>query len=377
MKIALITCVFPPYNGGMANVAFNFSRLSAANGNEVTVYTPDYNKKYESFKGFEVFYLKPFLKYGNAALLLQLIFKLRKYDIVYLQYPFFGGAEVVWFLKLMRAKFKLFIHYHMDTDDLGLFAKIFSLPSVLILKSLFKQADAVTCATFDYIKNSRIKDIYFKSKDKFYEIPFGVDLDEFKPREKEWNKNEKVILFVGGLDKAHYFKGIPVLLNAAKKIKNKNFKLKIVGDGELRSEYIKISKELLIDDKVEFLNNISNSELPEIYRSADLFVLPSINNHEAFGIVLLEAMASGVPVLASNLPGVRSVFLDGVHGMLVEPNNVNDLSQKIELLISDEEKLKLMGENAYVLVREKYDWNVIGRKLNHLYVKVNENLPSK
>ena len=117
---------------------------------------------------------------------------------------------------------------------------------------------------------------------------------------------------------------------------------------------------------MEFLGKISDEELPRIYQQADLLVLPSINKNEAFGLVLLEAMACGVPVIASDLPGVRTVFEDGRQGLLCKPGDVSDLKNKIEEILADEEKRKIMGKEARILALEKYSWKKIGRKLNDI-----------
>ena len=84
--------------------------------------------------------------------------------------------------------------------------------------------------------------------------------------------------------------------------------------------------------------------MPAIYKLADLFVFPSINSCEAFGLVLLEAMASGLPCLASNLPGVRQVIDPPHNGLLIEPNNVDDLADKINQLLADDLTLKRMAQ---------------------------------
>ena len=218
MKIAHVVCTFPPYKGGIGNVAYHFARLSCRSDRQVTIFTPDYknnktNDRSENVENFKIIKLTPWFAYGQGAFLPQLLWQLKKVDIVYLHYPFFGGAEAVWLTKLLLGrKMKLIIHYHMDVIGLPWMIKVLSLPSRLIRSSLFKYADKVTCASIDYIKNSDIADFYKKNPRKFFEIPFGVDINTFKPNDKPPAFEKKTILFVGGLDKAHYFKGIEVCL---------------------------------------------------------------------------------------------------------------------------------------------------------------------
>lgn len=368
MKIAHVVCTFPPYKGGIGNIAYNFAKITK--GHDVTIFTPNYqNINADNKNNFKVIRLNSYLKFGNGAFLPQLFFRLKKFDIVHLHYPFFGGAEVICLLKLFnKNKFKLIIHYHMDVQLTSLPFKILSIPSNLLFSSLFRNADIISCASIDYIKNSKLSKFYSKNKDKFYEIPFGVDINNFFPLYKKIIQPKISLLFVGGLDSAHYFKGVNILLKAVSLINPNKWELKIVGDGILRKNYINEAKKLNVLQNIKFLNKINNKKLAKIYRESDVFILPSINQNEAFGVVLLEAMASGLPVIASNLPGVRSVFKENIQGLLIKPNNANDLKNKINYLIENKNKLSEMSIESRKLVLEKYDWQKISNKLNKLYV---------
>lgn len=369
MKIAHVVCTFPPYQGGIGNTTYHFAEELTKLGQDITVFTPVYNKQDNINYGFNLVRLNPVLKYGNGAFLPQLFWRLGEFDIVHLHYPFFGGVEPVWLRKIVGGKkCKLVIHYHMDTDDLSPTAKLLSLPSKLIESSLFKQADAITCASLDYIDNSSIGSFYKNNKNKFYEIPFGVDTERFKP-DGNWLKPKNVILFVGALDKAHNFKGLDILLQAMVKIDNK--KLIIVGGGDMLDYYSEYAKKIGAKDKVNFIGKVSDAELPKYYNQADLFVLSSTNKHEAFGLVLLEAMASGLPVIASDLPGVRKVFTDGQEGLSAKIADPFDLAEKIKRILSDEAARARIAQSARQLAIGKYSWKKSVQKLNEIYNKIN------
>lgn len=372
MKVAHVVCVFPPYRGGIGNVALNYVRYLKKHNLDITVFTPKYNnEKNVKKEAFQVEYIKPFLKYGKGAFLPQLTKKLCDFDVVHLHYPFFGTSEIVWLAKIIFSKkFKLVIHYHMDVVEPSFLIKILSIPSKLILNSLLKTSDAITCASIDYIKNSNISNFYFKNSDKFHEIPFGVDFDKFKPLEKYKSEGEKLkLLFVGGLDKAHYFKGIDVLLKALSGVKDK-YELNVVGNGDLIESYKETAEKLQITNSVNFLTDLDNDELVKYYQNTDLFILPSINKCEAFGLVLIEAMATGKPVVASNLPGVRSVFKEGEHGYLFETGQSDNLIEVLNKIYLNREKLKNMGEKARGYVLHKYNWNNIANEIFDLYKKL-------
>jgi glycosyltransferase involved in cell wall biosynthesis len=367
LKFAQITCVYPPYKGGIANSALRYASLLRSAGHKVETFTISR----QDFKDQQndIVCLKALPGLGNGGFLPQLFFCLKGFDRVILHYPFFGASEIVWLLKrfFWKNKKKLFIHYHMDAELPNFFLKILSLPSVLIFNSLFKSADKIICASLDYAEGGKLKSIYKKTPDKFIEIPFGVDIDKFKPKRRDLlsdhkkNNREFTVLFVGGLDKAHYFKGVNVLLEAVAKIEN--CRLNVVGSGDLREEYEERSRGLGIAERVDFLGNISDEDLPKKYQEADCLVLPSLNKSEAFGIVLVEALASGLPVIASDLPGVREVFENGRQGLFSAPGDSDSLAEKIKYLSENIFIREKMMLEARKLAEEKYNQKVIERKL--------------
>ncbi len=380
MKIAHVVCTFPPYKGGIGNSAFCFAKALVKLGHEVSVFTPYYpNSDFENIllteetRKIKVFRLKPWLKYGNGAFLPQLLWKLNGFDIVHLHYPFYGSAEIVLLRKIFAGKkMKLIVHYHMDSTAAGLKGFIFKLYNIFILPLIVRLARVITCASLDYVGHSVLDSYYKKNKVKFRQTLFGVDLEQFvtyHDHRNEKNK-EKIVLFVGSLDKAHYFKGLENLLKAIRLLK-KDFadgiKLNIVGEGGMKQYYKNLSKSLGIEKQVNFKEGVGDSKLVSYYNYCDVAVLPSINQGEAFGLVILEAMACAKPVVASNLPGVRSVFKNGRHGLLAKPNDADDLAKKLKIILSDKKLAKKMGEKGKKFVESKYSWEKIGKKLDVIY----------
>lgn len=374
MKIAQIVCAWPPYAGGIGNSAYRFSQL-LADKHEIENFTP--------------LNLRPWLKYGHGAFAPQLLWRLRKFDYIYLHYPFFGTAEIICLLKLFCRQPKLIIHYHMDVKNYNLTSYLLSWPSRLVLPKLLKQAEIITTASLDYIKSSQIKNFYSKNTNKFYEIPFGLDTEKFQPKrlnrpaenfimakaaaivnyvnDQFIKKNRLNLLFVGGLDQAHYFKGLEVLLRALNLLNFKNWELTIIGEGQKRPYYEALAQKWKIDKTVKFLGQVSDADLIRAYQNADLFILPSINTNEAFGLVLTEALACGVPVIASELPGVRTVFNNHQEGLLVKPGDIEDLKAKLEFIFNNEKARQKMATAARKLAVEKYDWRIIKERLNEIF----------
>ncbi|MCD4760354.1 glycosyltransferase family 4 protein [bacterium] len=375
MKIAEVTSTFPPYKAGMGNVAYYNAWALTTLGHDVTVFTPKYKNKtpHTDEYPFQVQRLRPWFKYGNAGILPQLFWKLNSFDLIHLHYPFFGGSEIIYFLDKIK-DLKLVVTYHMDVKGTGLMSKFFEWHTDHVMPRILDSADKIIVTSWDYARNSDLKERLQAEPDKFVEIPCGVNHLLFKPRYRDKEivnqyelHNKKVILFVGALDKAHYFKGINILIQAIKKIGDRDdFRLLIVGDGNLRESYQSLVNSLGLGKKIIFVGFVPDDLLPKFHSIADIFVLPSIDKSEAFGIVSLEAMASGVPVIASDLPGVRSVVSKKETGLLVKPGNVDNLTKMIEFLLKNPKLAREYSKAGREKVLDKYTWEKIGYKLDNV-----------
>lgn len=385
MKIAQVVCAYPPYPGGIGQVAARFGKLLAADHDLTTfTLTPLSGPKNEE-PG--LVYLNPKIRAGHGGLTGSLLWRLRKYEAIFFHYPFFGADLIIYLFLLFNPKKKLFIHYHMDTENLGFRFKLLSGPSRLIRKKLFARATKVSAASLDYLSHSQIAPLLQRWPDKFITLPFGLDTDVYRPKLPDENdqltaKGKEIVdfvthnfikrgrvnlLFVGGLDSAHYFKGLNILLPALTKLRLKNWQLTIVGDGDLRADYEKQAAELKLTRQLKFVGRLSEEELIRTYQDSDLFILPSINSHEAFGLVLTEAMACGVPVIASDLPGVRTVFRPEVDGLLVKPQDINDLATKIAALVGDEPRRRAYGRSAREYALSNYSLETTKRLLKEMF----------
>ncbi len=377
MKIAHLISTFPPYKGGMGNVCLNQAQELAKLGHEVVVFVPGNPADNREEYGFKVKYIKPLFKYGNAAFVPEIVKNLKDFDIIHLHWPFFGGAEffLFWYC-FKKPKAKLIVQYHMDPLAPGLRGLIFKLNSFLFNGFFIKKAYKILVSSLDYLKHSNIKKYWLKNKDKFIISLFGVDQARFYSKSKsssllkKYNlDNNKVILSVGGLDKAHYFKGIKLLIQAINQLKHKmpDLKLLIVGSGDLRPDYEKLSQGLGIKDRVVFAGEIEYGKLPDHYHLADVFAFPSITRSEAFGLASLEAMACAKPIIVSDLPGPRTLVEN--NGLVVKVNDFDDLSKKIFDIFQSERQRKEFGHNSLRLVQEKYNWPQIVKKIEEIYVQ--------
>lgn len=379
MKIAEVTATFPPYKAGMGNVAYYNAWALATLGHQVTVFTPRYRQSNQHIDEypFQVERLQPWFKYGNAGIVPQLGWKLWPYDLIHLHYPFFGGAEIIYALDKFK-DIKLVVTYHMDVVGSGLASRFFKWHTANILPRILDRADKIIVTSWDYAKHSAIKDRLAAEPEKFAEVPCGVNHLVFKPRyrDKEFLEkynlyNKQVILFVGALDKPHYFKGVNILLQAISRLNDSDdFRVIIAGDGNLRSSYESLADSLGLSKKIIFLGSVNDNVLPKLYSLADMLVLPSVDKSEAFGIVALEAMASGTPVIASDLAGVRSVVVKKQTGLLVKPGSVQNLADMIKLFLKNPRLAKTYGAAGRQRVLDYYTWEGVGQKLNQVITSI-------
>lgn len=196
-------------------------------------------------------------------------------------------------------------------------------------------------------------------------IPNGVDLREFpSPRAPNSPRDQASILFVGRCYPRQ--KGLEYLIRSLALMEQpRKICLRIVGEdwGGVPSLRL-LSKSLGVEQQVEFSGRLSRAELIRSYLSADVFVLPSL--FEPFGIVLLEAMAAGLPIVASRVGGVPDVVEDGRTGILVEPGNAQALCQALEFLISNPPLRQRMGE-AGRRRAAKYSWDIVIPRIREVY----------
>lgn len=197
-------------------------------------------------------------------------------------------------------------------------------------------------------------------------IPNGIDFNHFSTEATpfpQYQDGKLNILFVGRLEKR---KGLRYLLEAYSKLKwqHPNTRLIVVGPGNPDKESYRIMSSHNIQD-VEFVGRVSYDDLPRYYASADIFCSPA-TGAESFGIVLLEAMASGTPVIASDIEGFRGVMTHGEQGLLVPKKDSEALADALETLASDPELRRRLGAQGN-RTAEQYRWEVVAGRVENYY----------
>jgi len=371
LKIAQVVCTYPPYRGGMGAVAFEYTERLRARGHNVHVFTP----RYENTVGDPdyVHRVPSPVHWGNAGVVPSLAYRLKGFDLVHLHYPFFGGAEPLIVRKYLQPNQPLVMTYHMDNKSGGWQNLIFNAHRRAIFPWLVERVDKILVSSQEYADTCALKEIPLAAE-KISIMPFGVDLERFHPGQDEVFRQAlnisieiPVLIFVGGLDRAHYFKGLAILIEALSELKDEVWNLLVIGDGDLRDVFVAQARMVGLAERIKFLGSISEAEKPRAYRAADVHVFPSTDRSEAFGLVALEAAASGIPCIASDLPGVRSVVKNEETGLLVKPEDVESLRSAIKKLLHEKETRQKLGVAARLRAEKEFAWEPLLDRLERVY----------
>lgn len=357
MRILQTPARFIPYIGGTEQITYYLSKELVKRGHEVEVICANEPPTGDSIiDGIKVRRLLYIGKIANTNISLSLFKELSRedFDILHTHLPHPWSADISAIVASRKDK-PLFLTYHNDIVGRGLNKLIAGIYNFSALKFLLNRSEKVFITHKDYLTNSRFLHPY---KEKVIVSPPGVDLDKFRPEDIP-SEDKNIIFFLSRLDEFHRYKGLDILLSSIKKVINDlPLKLYVGGEGVLLGYYKRMVNDYGLEDVVKFLGCLRNEELIRYYNMCDVFVLPSISAaQEGFGLVALEAMACKKPVIVSEVVGVAEDVKKEGAGIVVEPKNVNQLSEALRWLLSDAKARQAKGENAYRLVQEKYTWH--------------------
>ncbi|GIU71183.1 MAG: LPS biosynthesis rfbu related protein [Candidatus Nitrosocaldaceae archaeon] len=359
MKILVTTPYFYPEGGGLERYAYNIFKRLVKKGYEINVFcsTKNHNKDIvEELDGLIIHRLKPDVIISNTPIRLNLLKILSDeikngYDIVNSHTPVPYFAEIA-ALVARRNNIDYIVTFHVAdmVSPKPLLNIISKMLSVTIEPMIFKNAKKIITVS-ELVKNNYL--IKFANKTEV--IPPGVDTERYKP--SIYNPDAKKLLFISSLSSSYEWKGLRILLDAMPSIikRHPDATLTIVGDGPLKQEFMQICRTKQINKNVIFKGRLSEEDLIKAYQSSALVIMPSTANIDSFPLVLLEANACGVPVIASKIGGIPYYVKDGINGFLIEPRNNKMLAEKIIELLSNPNLLKELSVRSREIALE-FDW---------------------
>ena len=360
---------FYPYTGGVEKYALNLSQELIKRGHSVKVVCADEPKSdLTEIDGINVQRLNYIGKISNTNITLGLFFALLKenFDIIHTHFPSPWSADISMIISFLKRK-PLILTYHNDvvkTGKLGVLTEVYNL---VFLKLLLKRSAKILITQPEYINRSKY---LYKYKNKIEVIPNGIDTKIYF--QKNINKIPNQIFFLSILDKYHTYKGLDCLIKAIKIVKTKipDIILIVGGSGDMIKNYKFLAKKLELEKNIEFRGFIESNKLIDLYNQSELFVLPSTGIQEGFGIVLLEALACGTPVIATNIVGIAKEIKDNKCGIIIPCNDAKKLAQAIIRIIKNinlQKKMKIKGK---LLIQDKYDWSKNVKMVENLYLEV-------
>jgi glycosyltransferase involved in cell wall biosynthesis len=370
VRIVQVSPFFHPHAGGVESHVRALAAEFAREGHEVTVVTSRYDRalpESEEFEGYRilraptrgVWYNTP-IDTGVGRLLATV-----PADVIHIHYP--PPLTAFFAVRGLRGRSTpICLTYHCDLYIPGLGGRVLTgAYRRFFLPSTFRHVDRFIVHTESYGRTSTA----LRGR-RLEIIPSSVDLDRFRPsedgreiRERLQLGQKRVLAFTGRLVP---HKGLDALLRALAALPD-DVALLVVGRGPTLPSLTSLAHRLGVEERVRFCPGVSDEELPRFLRAADLFVFPSQNRLEGFGLAVAEAMAAGLPVVIADMPGVREVIEPGVEGLLVEPLLVSDVVAKVRSLLDDPERRARMSTAARRRAEERYAVRVVAGQLLSVY----------
>ena len=366
MRILHIYKDYHPVFGGIENHLRWLAEAQAARGHDVTVLVTNpagMTTTVREENGVRVIRAARLATMASTPLSVSMPLLLRREtpDIVHLQFPYPVGEVSQWLLRRGQATV---ISYQSDVVRQAAILKFYN----PILKRVLRRADRILASSPNYIQSSPwLRPLARKCT----VVPLGVDVKRFaspQPARVQAIRQRypgPLLLFVGRL---RYYKGLEYLIRAMRRVEAT---LLIVGTGPEAARLGAMSYDLGLADRVHFLGDVGDDRLPAYYQAADIFVLPSSHRSEAFGIVLLEAMAAGTPLISTELgTGTSWVNQDGVTGLVAPPRDADALARAINKLLADDAMREEMGARAQERAWAEFDLPVLVDRVMTIYEQI-------
>lgn len=402
MKVLVAaSSAFPRWRGDTTTAfVYDLSRRLSGLGAAVSVVVPHHPgaRGFEVVDGMKVHRFRYFLPSGFERLCYGggILPNLKGSFLARLQLPFFILAELFALLKVALSEKPEVIHAHWILPQgfaAAIVGRLLGIPVVVTahagdvfplrnplfrLLSRFSISSAAAVTVNSSFTKAAVEKIASRTAKV---IPMGVDFKLFSSASssaaaairKKYAIKGKMLLFVGRLAEK---KGATYLVAAMADVVKKfpNSRLVVVGDGPEKAALVRQSQQLGLSGSVIFAGSVPNRQLPPYYRAADVFVLPSIvdskGDTEGLGVVLLEAIAAGTPVVASNVGGIPDIVIHNKTGLLVGQKNPQQLAAAIISLLKNKPLSRKLSASAKKHIAEKYSWQKIANRFHEVFSAV-------
>jgi rhamnosyl/mannosyltransferase len=366
MKILHVGKFYPPYLGGMETVLRDLS-LAIKDQVELRVLVANTVPRTvrEIIEGVDVTRIASWGMIASTSICPTLLRFMRSFeaDIVHIHEP--NPLAVLSYLAI-RSRSKLIISFHSETVRQQVLGKVYQ----PLQNKILRRADRIVVGSPAPLEHWPT---LAPVRDKCVVVPFGIDVEPFQDFQKHADAareirrrfGEPLLLFIGRLV---YYKGLEYLIEAMREIPAK---LLIIGDGPLKPKLMRMVQQNGVASKIVLLGDRPLEQLPAYYHACDLFILPSTHKSEAFGIVQLEAMACGKPVISTALAsGVPWVNQDGQTGLVIPPKDAGALIRAIHLLLTNESLRRQLGQGGRQRVDGEFTRARMGARMLALYEQV-------
>lgn len=388
LKILMLSWEYPPKNvGGLSTHVYNLSHALKKFGCEIHVVTCEEGTApvEENDEGVYIHRVAPYnietddftkwvmhLNFAMVEECIRLIKNIGKIDIIHAHdwLSAYCGKVLKWSYKIPLV---CTIHATEEGRNNGIRTEMQRYISSAEWILTYESLKVVACSK--YMKNEIVK-TFSVPEEKVWIIPNGVNIEEFdfefdwlKFRRQYANDDEKIIFFIG----RHVFeKGIQLLLNAAPEIVEACDKVKFViaGTGPMTEELRDRIRSMNLQEKFLFAGYMDNNSRNKLYKVSNVAVFPSL--YEPFGIVAIEAMAAGCPVIVSDTGGFCEIVEHKINGMKMISGNANSLKDNVLELFYDEELSKNLRKNAKMYVKQRYTWDIAASITMKMYDYIKE-----
>jgi rhamnosyl/mannosyltransferase len=360
MKILHVYKDYFPILGGIENHIKTLAEAQTAAAHHVTVLVtnPGNQLDYEEINGVYVWRVSRLATVASTPLSVTLPLKLRQLqpDITHLHFPYPIGEISQWFWGKGRP---YVITYHSDVVKQQSLLRLYR----PFMQKVLQGAARILPTSHNYLHSSAV---LRPLAHKCTVVPLSAQTALFEnvlpliP-----SAPLPTLLFVG---RHRYYKGVDDLIRAMPHVQAR---LLIGGDGPMRPQWEQMTQALSLTDQVQFLGELDDADLPRLYASADIFVLPANARSEAFGMVLLEAMAAGLPCITTEInTGTSFVVQDGLSGLVVPPQRPDKLAQAIQSLLADPNLRQRMGQAGQARVRQEFTPEQMVSRVTAVYQSV-------